>query len=232
MPGTRAASLRGMHADDLALATRCLAGESSAIAELEATVFPAVRHGLARRDLEPWRDEILQRVRVALFTSTNGRGPELADYTGRGPLRAWITVMAMRIGFKLARRDGREIASEPTALLDAITDPAHDPALAHAKQLYRAQFRDAFLAALAALDPADRQLLRRSLLERRSVDELGEELGVHRATAARRLQQLKGRLVDETRRALAKELAISRGTADSIIALVRSQIDLSLERVL
>lgn len=221
-----------MHANDLALANRCLSGDTGAIAELEATVFPAVAHRLARRDLQPWRDEILQRVRVALFTPANGSGPELADYTGRGPLRAWITVMAMRIGFKLARRDGREIASEPTALLDAITDTAVDPALAHTKQLYRAQFRTAFFQAITRVDAADRNLLRKSLLERRSIDELGEELGVHRATAARRLQQIKEKLLGETRRSLAKELDLSRGAVDSIIALVRSGIDLSLERVL
>jgi RNA polymerase sigma-70 factor (ECF subfamily) len=221
-----------MHATDLALTSRCLAGDTGAIAELEATVFPAVVHGLARRDLEPWRDEILQRVRVVLFTPANGRGPELAAYTGRGPLRAWITVIAMRIGFKLARRDGREVASEPTALLDALTDPASDPSLAHAKQLYRTQFRSAFLGALATLDQADRNLLRQSLLERRSIDELAKELGIHRATAARRIQQVKTKLLEQTRRTLASELDVSHGVVDSIIALVRSQIDLSLERVL
>jgi RNA polymerase sigma-70 factor, ECF subfamily len=55
---------------------------------------------------------------------------------------------------------------------------------------------------------------------------------VHRATAARWLQQAKGALVDALRSALAQRLGIDHAACDSLVGLVQSRIDLSLERTL
>src|SRR5262245_12427261 len=118
-----------MYRDDLELAAGCVHGEPQALAIFEATIMPAVVQTLNRRDLLPWADEVLRRLRAALFTPrAEGRGPEIADYAGNGPLRGFVSAVAMRLAFKLAQRDGRSIATETSALMEAMTNDG-DPGM-------------------------------------------------------------------------------------------------------
>ena len=87
-------------------------------------------------------------------------------------------------------------------------------------------------AALEALDDRQRALLRYSLVDGWTVDQIGELYKVHRATAARWVAAARDALGDLIRTEVAKRLAIDELEVDSLIALVRSRIDVSLERVL
>jgi RNA polymerase sigma-70 factor (ECF subfamily) len=65
-----------------------------------------------------------------------------------------------------------------------------------------------------------------------NVDEIGSLYDVHRATAARWVAAARERLGTRIRDELAAQLKIDVAEVDSIVRLVQSRIDVSLERVL
>jgi RNA polymerase sigma-70 factor (ECF subfamily) len=107
-----------------------------------------------------------------------------------------------------------------------------DPELSYMKELYRQAFRQAFGAALAALEARDKNLLRQHVVDGLTVDELGPLYGVHRATAARWVQRAKEKLLHETRKQFMARARISSRECESVLRLVRSRIDVTLGRLL
>jgi RNA polymerase sigma-70 factor (ECF subfamily) len=110
--------------------------------------------------------------------------------------------------------------------------PIDDPELS----ILRAQYRDtvdaALRAALVGLDARARALLRYQLLDGWSIDQVGKLYGVHRATAARWLADARAALGDAIRTELASRLRIAASEVDSIVRLVQSRVDMSLDRLL
>src|SRR5687768_4667204 len=82
-------------AADLYLACACARGDGAAIARFERHHQPLFGRLAARaRSLGVDGDELLQRLRVHLFTGVQGRPPAISTYTGRGPLGGWVRVVA------------------------------------------------------------------------------------------------------------------------------------------
>jgi IS30 family transposase len=82
--------------------------------------------------------------------------------------------------------------------------------------------------AAAGLDLADRHLLHQHFVAGLSIDQLGVALGIHRATAARRLVRAREALVSETRSLLMARLRISQDDLDEVIGMVISRLDVSM----
>jgi RNA polymerase sigma-70 factor (ECF subfamily) len=66
--------------------------------------------------------------------------------------------------------------------------------------------------------------------ERMSIDALGAIYSVDRATAARWLVAARQALVEKTKETLRARLQLSEGECDSLVGLVRSQLDVSILR--
>lgn len=212
--------------DDLDLARSALAGDDDAVRRVHALCAEVVPAALARsRVPSSWSDEIAQRVRTRLLV---GETPRLAGYTGRGPLRAWLKVAALRTGLDLARRGRREETLEER-ILEAT--PGEDgPELQYLKAHYQDRFKAAFAAALEDLSDRDRRVLKLRILDGLNIDAIGALHGVHRATAARWIDKAREALGAGVRRRLERELAGDAKELDSILRLIRSRIDLSLQR--
>jgi RNA polymerase sigma-70 factor (ECF subfamily) len=105
---------------------------------------------------------------------------------------------------------------------------ADQPELNYLKQHYRAPVQAAIVAALEALPDRDRVLLRLHLSEGMSIDRLGAMYAVNRATAARWLAAARRTLLQSARAGIQKALRVSDTECDSILKLVRSQLDLSI----
>jgi len=108
----------------------------------------------------------------------------------------------------------------------------NDPVLEKLKTEYRTQFAAALSDAIADLSAEDRMLLRQSIVEKMSIDEVGAAFGVHRATAARWLNRARGALVGATHKRLAERLDLPVEQMESVIKLVQSQLDASVIRFL
>jgi RNA polymerase sigma-70 factor (ECF subfamily) len=222
-----AETLARLHAADLWLACGCARAVPAAVRAFEAILERELRLGLAGLELrgaEP--EDLAQELRVRLLV---GEGARIAAYGGRGPLHAWVRVIAVREALQLRRRLGREVALPDDDGLIGITG---DPELERIKTLYRDEVRAAFRAGLAALDERGRNLLREHYLAGLSLEQIGALRGVHRATVARWILRAKDRLHQRTRAHLEAQLRSSRAEVDSLIRLLESQLDVTLARAL
>jgi RNA polymerase sigma-70 factor, ECF subfamily len=215
--------------EDLYLAFACASGIAPALAIVEERYLPDVDGALRKMGLTQDRiDETKQGLRKLLFVGDETTQPRIGEYRGSGELRAWMRVTAMRAALKLIRKDARDV-SDDEAILEARAQE-DDPELAYMKAAYRAAFKSAFQEALDSLEPRERTLLKQQLVDGLGIDELGSLYEVHRATAARWLQAAREKLLIRTRRTFMLEARISSEECESIMRLVRSQLDVSLQR--
>jgi RNA polymerase sigma-70 factor, ECF subfamily len=228
-----AETLAALHWGDLALACACLSGDRGAIAVLEATHLAALAPALGRLGASADQiDEGLQVLRRNLLVQRETRPPEIADYAGRGPLGGWLRVMAVRLvrsSIVKARREGQR--ASPAALVDLFCDEPEAGSLLHARTA-RQELHAALGQAIEALEPRDKNVLRYHLIDRLSIDEIGAIYRVHRATAARWLTRLRETIAEGTRERLMARMRLGPSEAESVIREVKSQVDLTFERVL
>ena len=223
---------RADRAADLYLAAACAAGDPVAIARIDALLPGVVRPALARLGLPPSDDdEIVQRVRVALMVADQDGRTGIAGYSGRGDLRAYLRAVAVRQALRRIERESGP-ASEEDEVLAMLPSAGDSPEQRLLKQRCGGEVRTAFAAGLAELSPRERTVLRQHYVDALTIDQLAGLHGVHRATCARWIESARARLVRRVRRHLRDSLGFGDRELDSIIGLVRSQLDLSLSRLL
>jgi RNA polymerase sigma-70 factor, ECF subfamily len=218
--------LETMPAADLYLAAACALGDAAAVAAFRESLLPALRQALAKLGAPPATiDEAEQRILVMLFVADRGR-PQIAGYGGRGRLRSWLR----SIGVRTARRLMGALHGDAGDAddLERLASAVEDPELEVLRDRYREQVRIAFAGALAALSDRERNLLRQYHIDGLTIDQLGALYRVNRGTAARWVVAARSAVLDGTRQRLTSELGVSTGEVDSIIRLVRSQLDISL----
>jgi RNA polymerase sigma-70 factor (ECF subfamily) len=96
------------------------------------------------------------------------------------------------------------------------------------KQRYAGEFNVAFREAFASIPEEQRSLLRRHFVEGATLEELAAAAGVHRATVARRIAAARQAILAGARRRLSERLALRPEDVDSLMGLMRSQLDLCL----
>jgi RNA polymerase sigma-70 factor (ECF subfamily) len=225
-------ALDHLHAADLYLAFGCARGERSALdgfdrtfrVDIDAIVRRFEGSGLAGDDLR-------QALHEKLFVGKSGAHPKIADYSGQGFLQNWIRVTTVRAFTDLARVSVRPSAQSPEEELLALAD-SDDLELSFLKKHYRAGFKRAFEEAVRELDPRERNLLRQSVVHGLGIDQVAAVYGIHRATAARRIEKARDALLTATRKSLMTTLAIDKTEFESVMALIRSRLDVSIHRVL
>jgi RNA polymerase sigma-70 factor (ECF subfamily) len=221
-----------LHLSDLLLAHGCAQGDVNALGKFERLFFGEVDRACARsRTVGAQLDDIKQILRARIFVGTDGATPKIADYTGRGSLQGWFRVVVARAVVNAATRGPREMAVDHDLLAD-YSALATDPELACMRERYREAFRDAFADACSALGSRAVALLRYSLVEHLSLEQIAGVYHVHRATAVRWLAQARDDLQGELRRALSARLSIDPAEVEGVVRLVRSRVELTLERLL
>ena len=217
------------HAADVELARAAGGGDPAALRRIDALI--ADEAGAAARRVDPtaaFSDEVRQAVRIRLLVADDDGRVRIGDYAGRGPLRGWLRVTALRVALNLKRATG---PASPDVLAELVSTET-DPELRHFKQLYRAEFRAALEAALAALPERSRALLRLSYVDGVKLVQLGRLYGVHETTVARWVAKAADEVADDTRRRLVAKLALSPSSLESVARMVLSNLDFSIARVL
>jgi RNA polymerase sigma-70 factor, ECF subfamily len=225
-------ALAGLRADHVYLAVACAGGDAEAIRRFETEFLDEIEITGARLRARPDQiDEIRSHVRRVLFVSEPGRPAAVTEYSGRGDLRSYLRVITTRELVRVINKGRRDIGVSEDAILDMLS-PTDDVALAYLRERYRSDVNAAIRAALASLAAEPRALLRYSLVDGWTVDRIGALYGIHRATAARRVAAAREALAEAIRGELAARLSIDIEEVDSIVRLVQSRVDLSLERLL
>jgi RNA polymerase sigma-70 factor (ECF subfamily) len=220
LPRVENVSLDELHADDLFLVWACRLGDERAWRELDRVFLSKVGAYVSRVDSSPaFGDEVRQRLAEKLME-------KLAQYTGMGPLTGWLRVAAVREAHNAIRERKPNVDADEAPLVDG----GDDPELLLLKQRYASEFKAAFASVLASLSADERNVLRLHYLDGLTLEEVGRAYGVSRATAARQIAAARDRIIQEVDAALRVRLGQSGAHADSVLALVRSQLDLSLKR--
>lgn len=216
---------------ELFLACGCSQGDRTALALFEAKYLDVVPAALAHMKLgEDILDEARQLVRHKLLVAAPGETPKLDSYAGRGKLRGLIQVVAVRTAISLLRkRKGHRMTSDG---LTELPEGADDAELSYMKRKYRGAFKRAFGKALDALSSRERNFLRLHHFGGLTVEQVGEVYGVHRATATRWLAKIRESVMAITRKELGAELGVDRAELDSVMALIQSRLEVSVERLL
>ncbi|HET8935313.1 MAG TPA: sigma-70 family RNA polymerase sigma factor [Polyangiales bacterium] len=185
---------------ELALVRACLAGDGQALARFEQGYSACLRAGVARVCAEPsFVEELNAALRVSLFS---GPAPKLAAFSGRGPLAAWLRIVAARAALDQRRSERRRHVREQNALLPSQPAvPQPERGLDRAR--YATAFATAMRSALRQLTPRQRALLLMRYREGLELNEISERFDVHRATVQRWLALATSELRD----ALSAELS-------------------------
>lgn len=224
--------LDALHAGDLHLVAACVASAPGALAAFERTVLhsPPLGAALARLDPSPaFADEVRQSLRQKLLL---GSPPRLADYSGRWPLTTWLRTIAIRAAVDLRRSGGA--ANAPSGDMRSAERLAGDdnPELRYLKLRYGAAFQEALGAAFAALDDEQANLLRLQLVDGLRTAQIAALFHADRSTIKRRLARCRAQVLAETRRRLQEKLQLSSAEFESLAGLVKSQLHVSLARLL
>jgi RNA polymerase sigma-70 factor, ECF subfamily len=218
-------------AEELYLTCALVAANPRALAIFDAEYLVLLDRTLARFADAALVDDARQILRERLLVRVDvDTPPRIATFTGKGSLAKWLEVAGLRTAISM-RRKRRETTLDTRALAE-LQGASPDPRLAHLKQTYLAQFTEAWRRALRELEPRDRTLLRLHLLDRLSVERLGLLYGVHATTAARWIRQIRDRLSERIHHAMRELLSVSEDELANIVALIRSQLDVTLTELL
>jgi len=224
--------LSATHPEDLYLAAACGHGDPAALAAFDRMHAEDLRVAVARvRGSAPNAEDVRQRVYERLFVGSPGTPPKILDYSGQGRLTSWYRVALVRAMLDDQRRAQGEPEPSDDERILGLAASERDPELEYLRRKYSHEFRLAFEEGARALDAEDRNALRAFYSQGLTVDQLGTMLGIHRATAARRVASARERLLANTRRALMVKLQLSRTELESVMRLIESGLSLSVHRI-
>lgn len=221
-------ALARLKGGELYLAFACAHGVAGALEAFESAHGAFVTRLLERAGAREAED-LRQLVHQKLFA---GPEPRIGEYGGAGELRSWLRVTCTRLVVDASRKTRDAHVADQEARAAALPDPRRDPEAQYLEQHYGAEFRLAFERGVGALGGAERTVLRWHYVQRLNIDQIAAARGVHRATAARQLQRARESLLTATRKSLSEQLALPDNELDSVLRVVDSQLQVSVERLL
>jgi RNA polymerase sigma-70 factor, ECF subfamily len=221
-----AAALEKLYAADLYLACGCASGAPVALRLFERHIFSQVPLYLSGADVSAI-DETLQLLRIRMLGTEPGRPPQITQYRGSGPLGGWMRVAAVRTHRNLLRAQRAHLQLDDQRDGDVRAD---HPELALLKRRHAGTVNEVFAAVLRGLPPDERNMLSLRFLDGLSTDAIADLLRLDGSTVRRRLTKLRERILDETRAALGERLRVNESECESLIAIVRSQMAVSVAR--
>ena len=193
-PGAVELALGRLKVADLYLACAC------------ALRVPGAVEALEEHFLSQVREEVRQQVRTHLLVGTEGRGPRIAEYAGRGTLKSWVRVIATRLLRHPGRTDQEELLDEEVNGFADMASPGPDAELEHIRRHLEPAFREALREAFQALPEEQRHLLRLRHLKRLTHAAMARLFEVPQPTLLRRLALAYVALFEETKRRLRTKL--------------------------
>jgi RNA polymerase sigma-70 factor len=249
-PATIDKFIDGLHADDLCLVIACERGDQTAWRDLfegyGATVRSAARSASSN---EAMADDVAQSIWADLHglkLREDGKpAGKLAYYSGAGSLGGWLRAVVGQLAIDQHRRQSRLVQTEEDADLERL---AHDaasesdgagnfhlspgPEESLAREMASADVEKALGRALADLEDEDRLLMKLYYFDGLRLREAGAVLGVHEATASRRLTRIHGQVRESVESILMSEHGWTKTEATRSLAEVAAHLQTEVEPML
>ena len=245
-----AAFMDSLHADDLCLVVACQQGDQAAWNELvegyNATVRSAARAASQNEDrAEDLAQSIWAELHGLKVRDDGQPSGKLAYYSGAGSLGGWLRAVVGQLAIDRHRRDARLIQTEEDADLDRLArdsdgeseaagvfHAAANPEEALSQNLASAAIEKALAQSLVGLDDEDRLLMKLYYFDGLRLKEAGAVLGVHEATASRRLTRIHGEVRKRVEASLIQEHGWTQAEARRSLAQVASSLQMDVEPLL
>lgn len=239
-----------LQADDLCLIVACEQGHEEAWSELVARFTPTVKSAArSATSNEDAAEDLAQSIWAELYGLRNrkdGRpASKLAYYSGRGSLAGWLRAVVGQLAVDSYRKLSRLVQTEEDAELDrlvrdnsvaggleATTAVIQNPEQTISNRFAESDLREALEKAMLALTAEDRLLVKLYYFDNLRLREAGAVLGVHEATASRRLARVHADLRKCVSEILINEKGWTKSETESAFAEVAQHLDADLEPVL
>ncbi|HKP80796.1 MAG TPA: sigma-70 family RNA polymerase sigma factor [Pyrinomonadaceae bacterium] len=240
-----------MQADDLCLIIACESGDENAwndlVERFTATVRSAARSASANEDAA---EDLAQSIWAELYglrTKKDGKpASKLAYYSGRGSLAGWLRAVVAQLAVDMFRKQSRLVQTEEDADLDRLARDSNigegQPVLAGAgiltpeesisSRFAQSDMQQALNRAVQELAAEDRLLVKLYYFDNLRLREAGAVLGVHEATASRRLARIQTDLRKRVARILIDERGWTQAETEKSFAEVAQHLDTDLEGLL
>jgi RNA polymerase sigma-70 factor (ECF subfamily) len=235
-----------MQADDLCLIIACERGDESAWSDLverfTATVRSAARSASSNEDAA---EDLAQSIWAELYglrTRKDGTtASKLAYYSGRGSLAGWLRAVVAQLAVDMFRKQSRLVQTEEDADLDRLARDTQvsegqpvlagvaNPEESMSNRFAQADMQQAFNTAVKELDAEDRLLVKLYYFDNLRLKEAGAVLGVHEATASRRLTRIQTDLRKRVTKILVDERGWTQAETERSFAEVAQHLDTDLE---
>ena len=218
---------------EIYLACGCAIGDAAAMRIFDQQIAAALPAALRRMKLDDASiADVLQQLHIRLFVATGSEPPRIVGYAGTGKLGALVHVAAKRLALDSIRSQRRIDPSGSDVQLETAAAISDDAATMLNKAELRQALRQAFEQAATQLPRRERTLLRMSVLDGLTIDELATLHRVHRATVARWLVAARDQLTADARSRFIELAGLEGNELGHAGELVESQLTVSLGRLL
>jgi len=238
-----------LQADDLCLIVACERGDEKAWTELVERFKPTVRSAArSASSNEDAAEDLAQSIWAELYglrTRNDGRpASKLAYYSGRGSLAGWLRAVVAQLAVDVFRKQSKLVQTEEDAELDRLAQEVHvaegQPALAGmqnpeesmSNRFARGEMQQALSRSVQELTAEDRLLVKLYYFDNLRLREAGAVLGVHEATASRRLTRIQTDVRKRVSEILVGERGWTKAEAERSFSEVGQQLDTDVEALL
>jgi RNA polymerase sigma-70 factor (ECF subfamily) len=238
-----------LQADDLCIIVACEEGNEKAWSDLverfSSTVRSAARSASAN---EEGADDLAQSIWAELHgLRRRGDGQpagKLAYYSGRGSLAGWLRAVVAQLAIDQHRKQSRLVQTEEDADFDLIIqhgqnrgdwlgrEPVSNPEVQTSQKIAGAEMQAALSRAIKKLSAEDRLLVKLYYFDGLRLREAGTVLGVHEATASRRLTRIQSDLKEGVRNILIDEKGWTRSETDAAFSELAVHLQTDIEPIL
>jgi RNA polymerase sigma-70 factor, ECF subfamily len=236
-----------MQADDLCLIIACERGDENAwhdlVERFTATVRSAARSASSNEDAA---EDLAQSIWAELYglrvRDDGQRASKLAYYSGRGSLAGWLRAVVAQLAVDTFRKQSKLVQTEEDADLDRLardaqlseSQPFGTPSVPTPEQSLSNRFaqtdlEEALSKSVQQLAVEDRLLVKLYYFDNLRLREAGAVLGVHEATASRRLTRIQTDLRKRVSEILVDERGWTHAEAERSFAEVAQHLDTDLE---
>jgi len=243
------AFIDGIQADDLCLIIACEGGNENAWSELverfSSTVRSAARSASANEDAA---EDLAQSIWAELYGLRVGKdgkpSSKLAYYSGKGSLAGWLRAVVAQLAVDTYRRQSRLVQTEEDADLDrlanelpklhpeaVIASSLQNPEQVISNRFAESEMQSALSKAITELSAEDRLLVKLYYFDNLRLREAGSVLGVHEATASRRLTRIHSDLRNRVSQILIEERGWTKAETERSFTEVAQYLNADLEKL-